>query len=456
LLDLIQQGYLSDIKLLQCPVKVDMGKLRVTGGEFNDGEMAARVLPHLERLADWIAAEYADRRLITFTPDKNVSRVWTEALCARGLAAAHIDGAGSEKARRPIYDAFADGRITHLSNAKLLLEGYDNPRADTLLMLKLTQSRSLLAQAVGRISRLHPDKEFGLILDPLFVASDQARATFGTAMLGDNPRNARITELMEGGAALSDAVATEEREFQEAREEARRAREEAAGEGFEDELGETPVAGETDQTAAPERLEELLRETAVQREGDIDAAEMVSLTAYCQVSGVKRVASMSVKPHTAFTSGKKSLRVTFKLVNAPTETLYLGFDDPGYRGQLARAWWIEFGGKSPPPMSVDEASARRDELRAPDFVEPVGTESRDGRTFVEVRRRAPDAVARAAQIAATPLAPAVAARVASISMMTADEAEAYTQSMLDAWEKETAPAPASYTPDRKSTHPWEA
>jgi hypothetical protein len=405
------------------------------------------------------------------------------------LAAAHIDGVGTERQRRPIYDAFASGAITHLSNAQLLLEGYDNPRADALLMLRLTQSRCVLAQAVGRISRLHPDKDFGIVLDPLFVASDQARATFGAAMLDDNPRNARITELTGAGLSLAEAAAMEEDEHQ-AEREARR----AAGEPEEGE-GETPVApeaGDDDrQRAAQELLDSRLRETALLRDAS-ETPEAISLAEYCAPKGVKRVTSMKVKAHTSAASGKNSLRVVFTLVNAPTETLYFGFDDPGYRGQLARDWWFEFGGRSPAPVSVNEAADRRDELRQPAFVEPVAVQS-GARTFTEVRRRSvtqpmaafpdinPDQGAATAfavpgvnPFAPPPidpfapqsaalfdrLSPPVAARVKSISLMTADEAEAYTQKMLDDWEAEqhaTAPAPSSQlsTVDRKSSHPWE-
>lgn len=481
LLELIQQGYLADIKLLQCPVKVDMTGLNTRGGDFQDDEMAELVLPHIEKLADWIAAEHSDRRMITFTPNKHISRVWSEALCARGLAAAHIDGVATEKARRPIYDAFASGAITHLSNAQLLLEGYDNPRADALLMLRLTQSRCVLAQAVGRISRLHPDKDFGIVLDPLFVASDQARATFGAAMLDDNPRNARITELTGAGLSLAEAAAMEEDEHQ-----AERAARAVAGEP-EDE-GETPVAPEVDdeerRRAAQELLDSRLRETALLRDAS-ETPEAISLAEYCAPKGVKRVTSMKVKAHTSAASGKNSLRVVFTLVNAPTETLYMGFDDPGYRGQLAREWWFEFGGKSPAPMSVVEAADRRDELRQPAFVEPVAVQS-GARTFTEVRRRsvtqpmiafpsinldqgAATAFAPPPIDPFTPqsaglfanLAPPVAERVKSISLMSADEAEAYTQKMLDDWENEQKQAVAPVAPeqhppvDRRNSHPWE-
>ena len=60
---------------------------------------------------------------------------------------------------------FKDGDTTLLVNCMVLAEGFDCPAIDTIVLLRPTQSRALLCQQVGRVTRLWPGKEFGLILD---------------------------------------------------------------------------------------------------------------------------------------------------------------------------------------------------------------------------------------------------------------------------------------------------
>lgn len=58
-----------------------------------------------------------------------------------------------------------NGRVMVMGNC----EGYDEPSADCMVMLRPTQVRSLFCQAVGRITRLYPGKNNALILDFLWL-----------------------------------------------------------------------------------------------------------------------------------------------------------------------------------------------------------------------------------------------------------------------------------------------
>ena len=217
LLDLIQAGYLADVKIHSVPVTVDMSKVRTLAGEFRMDDVAEALNRDgvLGKLADWVAENASNRRMLTFCPRINVSQHFTHLLRTRGLMAAHVDGKSPD--RKELLEKFESGEITHLSNADLLLEGYDNPRADTLLMLRAVQSPIVFAQAVGRVTRKHPDKDYALLLDPLFQGAKKAQQAFGVEF-GDDPRFKRIRLLMSvRGLSFKDAVAEDERLEQEAK-----------------------------------------------------------------------------------------------------------------------------------------------------------------------------------------------------------------------------------------------
>ena len=157
----------------------------------------------LDSLADLIASEYSDRKLLTFCPLRATSRQWTDALKARGLPAAHVQGDSPDRA--DILEAFGRGEIRFLSNSSVLTEGYDEPSIDTVLMLRPTRSRGLFSQCVGRGTRLFPGKDRLLVLDPMFISERHNIMTAASLVALDDKQEKRVSELMNDGLGLEEA-----------------------------------------------------------------------------------------------------------------------------------------------------------------------------------------------------------------------------------------------------------
>jgi superfamily II DNA or RNA helicase len=208
ILDLIQQGYLANIKVRTLPVRVDISGVRIKQGDFSEADLGSALEPRLAQLADVVAEKYADRKLLTFCPLRDTSRLWTEALRKRGLPAEHIDGDSPDRAQ--ILKRFAAGDTRFLSNASLLLEGYDEPSIDTLLILRPTRSRGLFAQMVGRGTRLCEGKQHLLVLDPLF-ASERHNILSVADLSAENEAQAkRVSRAMRVyGTGLAEAMAAD-------------------------------------------------------------------------------------------------------------------------------------------------------------------------------------------------------------------------------------------------------
>ena len=61
--------------------------------------------------------------------------------------------------------AYERGEINVLINAQLLAEGWNSPRATVCMHLAPTASRRVYQQRIGRIMRIHPRKEAGVVVD---------------------------------------------------------------------------------------------------------------------------------------------------------------------------------------------------------------------------------------------------------------------------------------------------
>ena len=91
------------------------------------------------------------------------------------------------RAGRDPRRATSAATIDVLVNAQLLAEGWNSPRATVCMHLAPTASKRIYQQRVGRVTRRHPGKEAGIVVD--FVhPGDQARRPGRDAALAARPR----------------------------------------------------------------------------------------------------------------------------------------------------------------------------------------------------------------------------------------------------------------------------
>ncbi|HEY5428213.1 MAG TPA: DEAD/DEAH box helicase family protein [Solirubrobacteraceae bacterium] len=77
-------------------------------------------------------------------------------------------GVSGETPKRELARVLADyesGKIDVLVNAQLLAEGWNSPRATICMHLAPTASKRIYQQRVGRVTRRHPGKEAGIVID---------------------------------------------------------------------------------------------------------------------------------------------------------------------------------------------------------------------------------------------------------------------------------------------------
>jgi ribonuclease E len=91
----------------------------------------------------------------------NVAKAFKDA----GMKAEGVSGETPKRELAEILAAFERGEIDVLINAMLLAEGWNSPRATVCMHLAPTASKRVYQQRVGRVTRRHPGKEAGLVID---------------------------------------------------------------------------------------------------------------------------------------------------------------------------------------------------------------------------------------------------------------------------------------------------
>lgn len=162
----IKEGYLSPIKAVTIPLKLDLSNVTMQSGDFKASDIDTALDPYLYQIADEMQTYCKDRKTVVFLPLIKTSQKFRDILNERGFKAAEVNGESGDRAE--ILADFDSGKYNVLCNSMLLTEGWDCPSVDCVIVLRPTKVRSLYCQMVGRGTRLCDGKENLLLLDFLW------------------------------------------------------------------------------------------------------------------------------------------------------------------------------------------------------------------------------------------------------------------------------------------------
>lgn len=162
----IREGYLSPIKALTIPLKLDLTGVSMQSGDFKPGDLGTALDPYLYQIADEMRNHCQDRKTVVFLPLVKTSQKFRDILNENGFQAAEVNGSSEDRAE--VLEDYANGKYNVLCNSMLLTEGWDCPDVDCVVVLRPTKVRSLYCQMIGRGTRLAPGKDHLLVLDFLW------------------------------------------------------------------------------------------------------------------------------------------------------------------------------------------------------------------------------------------------------------------------------------------------
>lgn len=162
----IKSGYLSPIKALTIPLKLDLSNVKQQAGDFSTKDLGTALDPYLEQIAEEMKKQCLNRKTVVFLPLVKTSQKFRDILNQHGFKAAEVNGESAD--REQVLKDYGEGKYNVLCNSMLLTEGWDCPSVDCVIVLRPTKVRALYSQMVGRGTRLAPGKKELLLLDFLW------------------------------------------------------------------------------------------------------------------------------------------------------------------------------------------------------------------------------------------------------------------------------------------------
>ena len=177
--DAARRGLIAPVRCLRVRPAAAISSVPIVGGDY-DQEVLAKVLDH-ELINQAAASLYRDR--FDNTPGivyaAGVEHAYNLAreFRAAGLQAEAVSGRTPPLKLAETLAAYERGEINVLINAQLLAEGWNSPRATICMHLAPTASRRVYQQRIGRIMRIHPRKEAGIVVDFVDEAATHTERT---------------------------------------------------------------------------------------------------------------------------------------------------------------------------------------------------------------------------------------------------------------------------------------
>jgi superfamily II DNA or RNA helicase len=165
--DAARRGLIAPLRDLRVPPVAAINQVPIVGGDF-DQEILAKTLDH-QALNQAAASLYRDRfdntPGIVYAAGVDHAYNLAKEFRAAGLKAEAVSGRTPPVRLAETLAAYERGEINVLINAMLLAEGWNSPRATVCMHLAPTASRRVYQQRIGRIMRMHPRKEAGIVVD---------------------------------------------------------------------------------------------------------------------------------------------------------------------------------------------------------------------------------------------------------------------------------------------------
>lgn len=105
------------------------------------------------------------RRAIVFCANVQHAKDTADALQARGVPSAYVDGSMPAKQRSEALDAFARGDLQVITNCNLITEGFDVPACGCVVIARGCSSVGMYLQIVGRALRPAEGKQEAIVID---------------------------------------------------------------------------------------------------------------------------------------------------------------------------------------------------------------------------------------------------------------------------------------------------
>ncbi len=169
-----RRGVIAPLRCIRIPPGPGVrtiAKVPLRRGEVDtefDQEMLAELLdqtPFNVAIADLYKTRFNNVPGVVYAAGVRHAYNVAQAFRDLGMKAMGVSGETPKRELARILADYESGKIDVLVNAQLLAEGWNSPRATICMHLAPTASKRIYQQRVGRVTRRHPGKEAGIVVD---------------------------------------------------------------------------------------------------------------------------------------------------------------------------------------------------------------------------------------------------------------------------------------------------
>jgi ribonuclease E len=169
-----RRGVIAPLRCIRIPPGPGVrtiAKVPLRRGEVDtefDQEMLAELLdqtPFNLAIADLYKTRFNNVPGVVYTAGVRHAYNVAQAFRDLGMKAMAVSGETPKRELARILADYESGKVDVLVNAQLLAEGWNSPRATICMHLAPTASKRIYQQRVGRVTRRHPGKEAGIVVD---------------------------------------------------------------------------------------------------------------------------------------------------------------------------------------------------------------------------------------------------------------------------------------------------
>ena len=110
----IKEGYLSPIKAITIPLKLDLSGVSTQAGDYKASDIDTALDPYLYQIADEMMKYCSDRKTVVFLPLVKTSQKFRDILNSKGFKAAEVNGNSVDRA--DVLADFDNGKYNVLCN----------------------------------------------------------------------------------------------------------------------------------------------------------------------------------------------------------------------------------------------------------------------------------------------------------------------------------------------------
>ncbi|MGI8714964.1 MAG: DEAD/DEAH box helicase family protein [Solirubrobacteraceae bacterium] len=169
-----RRGVISPLRCIRIPPGPGVrtiAKVPLRRGEVDtefDQEMLAQILdqtPFNVAIADLYKTRFNGVPGVVYAAGVKHAYNVAQAFRDIGINAMGVSGETPKRELARVLADYESGKVDVLVNAQLLAEGWNSPRATICMHLAPTASKRIYQQRVGRVTRRHPGKEAGIVID---------------------------------------------------------------------------------------------------------------------------------------------------------------------------------------------------------------------------------------------------------------------------------------------------